>query len=76
MQKMTFREVLQTKGFKTMSLGFGIAVIGAVFAAIGLIPIAQGLVVLGILVGVIGLVMHARLFISVMMGKHKGQKDK
>ena len=71
MQKMTFREVLRTKGFKTMSLGFGIAIIGALFAAIGLIPIAQGLVVLGILIGFIGFVMHARLFISIMMGKHK-----
>ena len=71
MQKMTSREVLRTKGFKTMSIGFGIAVIGALFAAIGLIPIAQGLVVLGILIGFIGFAMHSRLFISAMMGKHK-----
>lgn len=71
MQKMTFREVVRTKGFKTMMLGFGIAVIGALFAAMGLLQVAQGLVVLGILIGFIGFVMHTRLFISVMMDKHK-----
>jgi len=69
MQTMTYREVLRTKGFRTMSIGFGVAVIGAVFAAAGLIPIAQVLTVLGILTAFVGFVMHVWLFFSVLRRK-------
>lgn len=66
---MTFQEVLQTKSFKMMALGFGIAVIGVLFAAVELTKIGQWTVWLGILVGFVGLAMHFRLLILLLLRK-------